>query len=328
MQADSIAFAKEKAQTEKDIARDDEKARIQAQIDAMDGAANAASGVSNATKKAKDDINSAMASIITAFGANGNVQVALNAFSNSKELTAFKKKLTDLGFTPDQISKLVDSLKASIESAVNKAINDGTATGAGAGAGTKADPFKLKGITPAGFRYSKKNDAINTDALDDVQKRKIVSDYGFKKGEVFEVQGERYVVGSDGSAVRQKNAQGLWMGGKVKGYAGGGYMGGIGTSTSDSNWIKASKGEFMQSARAVNYYGVANMEKLNRRQVDPRVFENMRDAGDRSEGSVNVSIGNINITEPGCSSDEIIAKIKKDLGAAVKRSTDNRVMKV
>jgi hypothetical protein len=53
----------------------------------------------------------------------------------------------------------------------------------------------------------------------------------------------------------------------------------------------------------------------------------MRDAGDRSEGSVNVSIGNINITEPGCSSDEIIAKIKKDLGAAVKRSTDNRVMK-
>jgi TP901 family phage tail tape measure protein len=328
MQADSIAFAKEKAQTEKDIARDDEKARIQAQIDAMDGAANAASGVSNATKKAKDDINSAMTSIITAFGANGNVQVALNAFSNSKELTAFKKKLTDLGFTPDQISKLVESLKASIESAVNKAINDGTALGAGAGAGTTKDPFKLKGITPAGFRYSKKNAAINADALDDDQKRKIVSDYGFKKGEVFEVQGEKYVVGSDGSAVRQKNAQGLWMGGKVKGYAGGGYMGGIGTSTSDSNWIKASKGEFMQSARSVNYYGVANMEKLNRRQVDPRVFENMRDAGDRSEGSVNVSIGNINITEPGCSSDEIIAKIKKDLGAAVKRSTDNRVMKV
>jgi TP901 family phage tail tape measure protein len=328
MQADSIAFAKEKAQTEKDIARDDEKARIQAQIDAMDGAANAANGVSNATKKAKDDINAAMTSMITAFGANGNVQVALNAFTNSKELTAFKKKLTDLGFTPDQISKLVDSLKASIEAAVSKAINDGTATGTGAGAGTKADPYKLKGITPAGFRYSKDNKAINKDALDEDQKRKIVSDYGFKKGDVFEVQGEKYVVDSNGDAVRQKNAQGLWMGGKVKGYAGGGYMGGIGTSTSDSNWIKASKGEFMHNARAVNYYGVANMERLNRRQVDPRVFENMREMGDRGEGSVNVSIGNINITEPGCTSDEIIAKIKKDLGAAVKRSTDNRVMKV
>jgi TP901 family phage tail tape measure protein len=328
MQADSIAFAKEKAQTEKDIARDDEKARIQAQIDALDGAANAASGVSNATKKAKDDINAAMTSIITAFGANGNVQVALNAFTNSSELTAFKKKLTDLGFTPDQISKLVDSLKASIESAVKSAINSGTATGTGAGAGTKADPYRLMGITPAGFRYSKDNKAINKKALDEEQKRKIISDYELTSGQVFEVEGEKYVVGSNGDAVRQKNAQGLWMGGKVKGYAGGGYMGGVGTSTSDSNWIKASRGEFMQSARAVNYYGVANMEKLNRRQVDPRVFENMREAGDRSEGGVNVSIGSINITEPGCTSDEIIAKIKKDLGAAVKRTTDMRYMKV
>ena len=118
------------------------------------------------------------------------------------------------------------------------------------------------------------------------------------------------------------------MGGKVKGYAGGGYMGGIGTSTSDSNWIKASRGEFMQSARAVNYYGVANMERLNRRQVDPRVFENMREAGERNESGVNVNIASINITEPGCTADEIIAKIEKKLGAAVKRTTDSRVMKV
>jgi hypothetical protein len=70
------------------------------------------------------------------------------------------------------------------------------------------------------------------------------------------------------------------------------------------------------------------MERLNRRQVDPRVFENMREAGDRNENGVTVSIGAINITEPGCSSDEIIATIEKKLGAVMKRTTDNRVMKV
>jgi TP901 family phage tail tape measure protein len=328
MQADSIAYSKERAQAEKDIARDDEKAKIQAQIDAMDSASNAAKGVSNATEKAKKDVTAAMESIIAAFGGAGNVQVALNNFANSKELAAFKKKLSDLGFNQEQIDTFISSLRSSIEAAVNKAINDGTVSGVGGGAGTRKDPFKIKGVLPEGFRYSKDNEAINKDALNDDQKRQIVSDYQLKTGEVFEVKGEKYVVGSNGSAVRQKNAQGLWMGGKVKGYAGGGYMGGIGTSTSDSNWIKASRGEFMQSARAVNYYGVANMERLNRRQVDPRVFENMREAGDRNENGVNVNIASINITEPGCTADEIIAKIEKKLGAAVKRTTDNRVMRV
>jgi len=328
MQADSIAYSKERAQAEKEIARDDEKAKIQAQIDAMDSASNAAKGVSNATEKAKKDVTAAMESIIAAFGGAGNVQVALNNFANSKELAAFKKKLSDLGFNQEQIDTFISSLRSSIEAAVNKAINDGTVSGVGGGAGTRKDPFKIKGVLPEGFRYSKDNEAINKDALNDDQKRQIVSDYQLKTGEVFEVKGEKYVVGSNGSAVRQKNAQGLWMGGKVKGYAGGGYMGGIGTSTSDSNWIKASRGEFMQSARAVDYYGVANMERLNRRQVDPRVFENMREAGDRNENGVNVNIASINITEPGCTADEIIAKIEKKLGAAVKRTTDNRVMRV
>jgi hypothetical protein len=41
-----------------------------------------------------------------------------------------------------------------------------------------------------------------------------------------------------------------------------------------------------------------------------------------------VSIGNINITEPGCTPDEIIATIEKKMGAVMKRTTDNRVMRV
>ena len=83
----------------------------------------------------------------------------------------------------------------------------------------------------------------------------------------------------------------------------------------------------MQNARAVEYYGANNMEKLNRRMFDRSIFDGKKDMS-YQDGDVNVTIGNINITEPGASADEIIARIKKDLGAAVKRTTDNRRLTV
>ena len=52
-----------------------------------------------------------------------------------------------------------------------------------------------------------------------------------------------------------------------QGFAGGGHILGPGTSTSDSIVIRASHGEFMQRAAAVNYYGVDFMERLNRLQI-------------------------------------------------------------
>jgi hypothetical protein len=125
------------------------------------------------------------------------------------------------------------------------------------------------------------------------------------------------------------------MGGMVKKYSSGGLISGPGSGVSDSivasfaqgGAIRVSNGEFIQSARAVNYYGLANMERLNNRLVSPSVFETQNNNSSKN-GDVNVTIGNINITDPGCTPDEIIAKIKKDLGAAVKRTTDMRYLNV
>jgi hypothetical protein len=47
-----------------------------------------------------------------------------------------------------------------------------------------------------------------------------------------------------------------------KGFAGGGSLRGPGTKTSDSFIIRASDGEFMQPARAVDYYGPQFMEDI------------------------------------------------------------------
>lgn len=49
--------------------------------------------------------------------------------------------------------------------------------------------------------------------------------------------------------------------------AGGGLVGGVGSGTSDSNLIWASRGEFMQRKAAVDYYGVEFMRKLNSLQI-------------------------------------------------------------
>ena len=53
----------------------------------------------------------------------------------------------------------------------------------------------------------------------------------------------------------------------VPGYVEGGLIGGIGSGTSDSNLIKASRGEFMVRSAAVDHYGVEFFDALNARQV-------------------------------------------------------------
>jgi hypothetical protein len=333
MQADSIAFAKEKAQAEKDIAREDQKKAIQDKIDSLDNVPSGVSGTSNKVSEITNKVTGLMDTLTKTFGVNGDLTTILNQFNGSKELKNFRDSLTKLGFEKSEVDALVGNLKTKIEAAVKSAVNAGYASGEGGGSGTKGNPLNVSSdIVPAGTKGSK-------NALSQTQIAEIVKEYDLTRGQYFSYKGETYRVGNDGkgspimhlfesSGTRQPNAEGKWMGGSIKGYAGGGYMGGTGSSVSDSNLIRASKGEFMQSARAVKYYGVANMEKLNRRQIDPRVFEPMREAGSRNENGVNVNIASINITEPGCTADEIIAKIEKKLGAAVKRSTDNRVMKI
>jgi hypothetical protein len=55
--------------------------------------------------------------------------------------------------------------------------------------------------------------------------------------------------------------------GDDRGFAGGGYISGPGTKTSDSIPAWLSNGEFVQRARAVDFYGVDFMRRLNNLQI-------------------------------------------------------------
>ena len=115
----------------------------------------------------------------------------------------------------------------------------------------------------------------------------------------------------------------------IKKYGVGGYITGPGNTIDDLIPIMASNKEFMMRAKAVEHYGVPFMESVNNMQYDPgKLMGSRANAAVSRDESIEVNIGSINITEPGASADEIIARIKKDLGAAVKRSTDMRSMTV
>jgi TP901 family phage tail tape measure protein len=331
MQAESLRFMQDKAKTEKDIANDDKKKALQDKLKNLDGASTAMSNTAGKAKLLEDNVNGAITSLVDGFKKSGKIGMTLEEFIKSPEYIGFESKFKGM-LSPEALKAAMATLSSTFSSI--KAEMAGLAAGLNAPAGTAKNPKNITELGAiAGVTVAEgKGDVAS--ALGGEQKKAIIAAAAgrgepFVDNEIITIFGEKYRYDEKkNDLIRAKNAQGLWMGGSVKGYAGGGYMGGVGTSVSDSNLIRASKGEFMQSARAVNYYGVANMERLNRRQVDPRVFENMQDAGSRKDSSVNVSIGNINITEPGCSSDEIIAKIKKDLGAEVKRTTDMRYMSV
>jgi TP901 family phage tail tape measure protein len=331
MQAESARFLEEKAKTEKEIARDDQKKALQDKLKNLDSASGAVKNTANKAKELQTNIENAITSMMEGFKKNGKIGMTMDEFVKSPEYANFESKFKGM-LSPDAIIKAMDTLKGTFSSV--KAELAALAAGVNAPAGTSKNPKDITDLgTIADVLIAEGKGGVAS-ALGGDQKKAIIAAAAgrgepFVDNEYVTIFGEKYRYDAKkNDLIRSKNAQGLWMGGSVKGYAGGGYMGGIGTATSDSNYIRASKGEFMQSARAVNYYGVANMERLNRRQIDPRVFEPMREAGSRNDNGVNVNIASINITEPGCTADEIIAKIEKKLGAAVKRTTDNRVMRV
>jgi TP901 family phage tail tape measure protein len=333
MQAESAAFAREKAQTEKEIARENKKKALQDKLKALDNSAGAAvANTANKAKELENNIDSAIKAVLAGFQRDGKVTVSFKEFTESQEFKNFESKFKG-ALSGDALKNAMETLKASFRKLQADLANIGGIVG---DTGTARDPRDISatglaaGVTSGGNGVGTKSEGIRS-ALSRDQKDKILNylasrGQSFADDEIVTIFGEtyRYDKSEDDLIRREKK----WMGGKIRGYYGGGYITGAGNSVSDSINIAASNKEFMMNARAVSKYGVANMEKINNRTLDPRVFENMRNAGTYNEGDVKVSINEINITDPGCSPDEIIAKIKKDLGAAVKRSTDMRYMKI
>ena len=328
MQAESARFLKEKAETEKEIARDDKKKALQDKLKALDNAA--AGSVANVANKAKDlekNINDAIQTVLGGFQKDGKVTVSFKEFVESEAFRNFESKFKG-ALSGDALQKAMATLKASFKQLEADLANVGGLTD---GPGTSKSPRDITvAAAAAGITSAEGKDGVAT-ALSGDQKRKLLSylagrGESFVENEIVTLFGEKYRYDKDKNDLIRNDKK--WMGGKVRGYYGGGFITGPGNSVSDSINIAASNNEFMMNARAVSKYGVANMEKINNRTLDPRAFETMRNAGSYNEGDVRVNINNINITDPGCSPEEIIARIKKDLGAAIKRTTDDRRLSV
>ncbi|PWH09274.1 phage tail tape measure protein [Bifidobacterium longum] len=203
----------------------------------MDASGQSTDGLTNATEQARGVLEQARQAFINNAVASGMSQEAAAALADQLGLTGNKA---------DELSRQVENLDS-------KKIND-------------------------------KNFSINvTDnaswVIDHVQGRQIADKYFQIHGTYVDESGGEYT--SDG--YRPKNATGkipwgMATGGLI-GYAAGGMMGlangdgytglinGWGGKKSDVMPIMASRGEFMQQASAVDYYGVDAMRALNERKI-------------------------------------------------------------
>lgn len=203
----------------------------------MDASGQSTDGLTNATEQARGVLEQARQAFINNAVASGMNQEAAAALADQLGLTGNKA---------DELSRQVENLDS-------KKIND-------------------------------KNFSINvTDnaswVIDQVQGRQIADKYFQIHGTYVDESGGEYT--SDG--YRPKNATGkipwgMATGGLI-GYAGGGllslangdgYTGlihGWGGKKADVMPIMASRGEFMQQASAVDYYGVDAMKALNERKI-------------------------------------------------------------
>lgn len=203
----------------------------------MDASGQSTDGLTNATEQARGVLEQARQAFINNAVASGMSQEAAAALADQLGLTGNKA---------DELSRQVENLDS-------KKIND-------------------------------KNFSINvTDnaswVIDHVQGRQIADKYFQIHGTYVDESGGEYT--SDG--YRPKNATGkipwgMATGGLI-GYAAGGMMGlangdgytglinGWGGKKSDVVPIMASRGEFMQQASAVDYYGVDAMRALNERKI-------------------------------------------------------------
>lgn len=110
--------------------------------------------------------------------------------------------------------------------------------------------------------------------------------------------------------------------------AAGGLLRGPGTGTSDSLLARVSNGEFVQRAAAVDYYGVAFMERLNRLQL-PRfaaggIVDRVRVHEPANSGGGSATTINLNLGAIGSFAVQAESAVADELARAVRRETLKR----
>lgn len=111
-----------------------------------------------------------------------------------------------------------------------------------------------------------------------------------------------------------------------QGFASGGLLRGPGSGTSDSLLARVSNGEFVQRAAAVEHYGVAFMERLNRLQVPRFAAGGLVDRVRVREPAAVGGATTINLTLPGAGTFAVSAEaaVAEDLTRAVQRAALKR----
>jgi len=292
MQQQSIGFVQERAQTEKEISRDDEKAKLQAQIDAIGKGTSASNKLANATKTAQASVRSTLATLVKTFGVGGDAVAALEQFNKSAQLKELRQKLLSFGLDKEQIKSILNSIRADIEAAINETLNRTL--------DLSNMPSHYRDLLNLESKMTKGKNNVPTPAPGPTPTPKP----------------------SPTMNVPHSLGLGKWSGGKVSGYFSGGRVYGPGNSVSDSVWIKASRDEYVVRAAAARKYGYDKMDQINAMNYreDPQVVA----GGD----NIKVYVNKIQILEPGASADEIIATMEKKLFAAKNRKKDKRYLSI
>ena len=250
------------------------------------------------------DLNETVSANGAVLDANGNAlagyeekaygtQDSLYSLASQAQDTA--TKILEEGQATGDMAAATEQARGVLEQARQAFINNAVASGMNQEAaaaladqlgltGNKADELSRQVENLDSKKINDKNFSINvTDnaswVIDHVQGRQIADKYFQIHGTYVDESGGEYT--SDG--YRPKNATGkipwgMATGGLI-GYAAGGMMGlangdgytglinGWGGKKSDVMPIMASRGEFMQQASAVDYYGVDAMRALNERKI-------------------------------------------------------------
>ena len=255
-----------------------------------------------------------------------DTQDSLYSLASQAQDTA--TKILEEGQATGDMAAATEQARGVLEQARQAFINNAVASGMNQEAaaaladqfgltGNKADELSRQVENLDSKKINDKNFSINvTDnaswVIDQVQGRQIADKYFQIHGTYVDESGGEYT--SDG--YRPKNATGkipwgMATGGLV-GYAGGGLMrlangdgytgliNGWGGKKADVMPIMASRGEFMQQASAVDYYGVGAMRALNERKI-PREWlagPQMVNGGNHTVNNYSVNLNVVGTPDP------------------------------
>jgi TP901 family phage tail tape measure protein len=322
VQQEQAQYASDNADLQKEIAREDRKKALQDKLKSLDNTPSAVSGTNAKFKQMQTNIDEAIKKVVSGFKEGGEIGKTLSDFTNSDSFKNFEKQFKGV-LSPEAFGAAASVLKSALGEA--KGLMDVASSGmSGQTGSTRSSARDISSI----LGFQKNPNEIRK--LTGAEEQEIISRGGLVANEMVKAFGYiyRYDLNKK-DLINTGPIQKKFAGGKIRGYAGGGYITGFGSSVADNIPLFASNKEFMMSAKAVSNYGVPFMESINRLQYSPGAPKRSNlSQSNFGSSSVNVYVNKIDIVEPGADADTIIATMEKKLFASVGRSKEPRYLSI